>query len=239
MIPEPKSYGFSRGSLAAEVRDRAPRRPLPLGSARQMSELPQFAFFTPALLHLYGKIPEHAWVQLIHENPGLHLYYHRFDQPPFAGLLHAGTGEASWNHAICAVEAVFFAALLRALANTVVREIEGPVIRYFPQELRLLDPVAVQSSRLILEATPIVSVTGFAVDSTAGRVVFLNPESPRLGRPTAWRLPPSADTRAYAAALTEHNNPLAHGVQDAWRSVLQRTNLRLRPGQRLEDFPES
>ena len=230
---DPTPYGVKQitPAYAAVAGGRAPRQPLPCSPLANGSDLAaEYEFFTPALLHLYGRVVEAAWADVVHAHPGLVYYFVKFDLPLFSGL-QSESGSVDWNHVLFGVRRAYYPHVLRHLANCVMFDpVEKIVLRYFPQDVRLLDPFRLRRDRIVTTETPVLSITGFGVTGPDWKIGFVPPADLKAGKPTAYRVRSSGRSREYAAAVVAGENPLRQTVKDSWKYALDRWQMKLLKG---------
>lgn len=219
--------------------DRARRLPFPKPWPESVSALAgAYEFFTPAVLHLQGRLVEAAWIDMLHQAPGMALYFAKFDQPLFSGL-ETADGSPDWNHVLFAVRGEYFSHVVRFLANCVIRDaVTGEVRCYFPQEVAVLDPFAMTRSRIVTSMTPKVSVASFGVTTSKWRYGISPASDLNTMKPRGARAPSRGTAAAYAAAFAAGKNPVQESVRDLWKYILKSRNLKLRnSSQTIEDAP--
>lgn len=186
---------------------------LAVGSARSLTDLSEYVFFTPAVLYLWGDFYDGPLLDFMWERrENVKLYYKIFRCPVFRGLCTPG-GPKEWNHVLWAVRRDQWQPLCDFLLTISLSfSEEKRLVRYGERSVRIDDPLAVDASALIGGCFPRVSVTAFGVISSQGQVVLKEPTvsaySAEASLPGVVFLPPSAEAQVEARALYGGYNPL-------------------------------
>lgn len=118
--------------------------PLVLGNAKSLTELlPDYAFFTPAILYLYGGFRDAPLADFVAVHTGVEFYYHKFSRALFSGLDARSNGDKTWNYALWAVRREYWDAFSAWLINTTLTYAEDQMVaRIGEQSLTVADPLA-------------------------------------------------------------------------------------------------
>ncbi len=177
-----------------------PKQLLPVGQATSLAELAgEFAFFTPAVLYLYGGLTDEPLGDFRQTYGGpADVYHYRFPHRLFSGL-DAPCGDREWNHALWAVRRHVWPALRDFYLSIMVLD---PVARTASQvaytDVEVLDSLAAAHMRW--ETRPAVTVAAFGIDGSDRRLV-VRPSADVLKHPPRLvRLPPTEAMRRAAAA---------------------------------------
>lgn len=176
-----------------------PKHELVLGRGDSLSALSgRFAFFTVAIPYVYGGMSDMLWFELSgelrHELP---LFFWKGSVPMFSGL--EVDGDADWNYAIWATEAMYWPVLEDYLLSAVFFDpFRGSACGFGSQSLTVVDAAAA-SWRLVGAAVPLVRVVSFGINGSDRRVAF-SPTDASAGTPSVRCFPPDGNMLKFASA---------------------------------------
>jgi hypothetical protein len=207
--PKPAKEGTRWVGPPVDANGRVVKHPFGVGNAESLAALAgAFAFFTPALLYLYGGFRDGMLIDFM-EGLGrdVPIYYRRFGRPLFARL-EASDGSPDWNHALWAVHRDDYEPLAAFLLDSVLKDsVRRRVIRYAEQELEVADPVALDR-RSVVDSLPTVAVQVWAVNASHGIAALRRPAGQPAALPALAFLPPAREVVVYAEALYKDRNPV-------------------------------
>ena len=136
----------------------------------------EYAFFTPALMYLYGAFYDGPLIDFMHEiREQVPLYYRRFRRPLFRGL-ETADGNTDWNHALWVVRREHYQRLSDFIMTlTFMFREEERIICFGEQDLTIFDPLAADRCTVWRENMPTLSVRAFGINSNTFRAAFIIP----------------------------------------------------------------
>lgn len=187
---------------------RLPKRPLAFNGQLKYAApfCERFAFFTPAILYLWGRFDEALLFHFLElQGCRVDLFHTRFTRPLFQGL-EAPNGDADWNRVLWAVERPFWKPLEdHLLAAVCTDRREKMVFRYASQDLTVADPLFLDRCLLAPPRVPVMPITAFGVKCNR-YTVALEPGDSSFGLPRlAWH-PPDRQCQAYAKTIFEKHD---------------------------------
>ena len=185
-----------------------PKRLLTFGDrVKQLSPYgDRFAFFTPAVLYLWGRFPDQILFHFLeHQGCRVDFFHMKFARPLFQGLT-APNGDADWNHVLWAIERPHWQAFEdHVLAAVLTDTPRGLVIRYGAQDLAITDPVANDQSLLISGEIPLCPITAFGVRSNLCQISLVS-RAPGLVPDVVWH-GSDAQCNLYASVMFQQRAP--------------------------------
>lgn len=170
----PYREGTTAGGQPLDARGFVKKEPLRLGRANSLLELAEeYAFFTPAVLYLYGRFRDAPLADFLHMFPDAKLYYRKFDRPIFRGLEAPSNKNPDWNFVLWAVHTSYWRPLCDFLVSlTFTYEDESALAGVGEQQLSVIDPLAADLSVLYRNDLPQLTVTAFGLNGSRFRAAF-------------------------------------------------------------------
>lgn len=196
---KPRAEGVTYSGPALDLRTgRIVRHKLPLTpGCRALTEL-DMAFFTPAILYLYGGFTDAPFVDyMLGLGRDVRIFEHVFSKPVFVGLIDAKAySEYHWNYTLWAVDAPDAKGLGDHLCSVATADSKKKTFtRVGQQELVIPDPLARERD----PANPqTLRITAFGLDGSEFQAGFL---PGARGLPGVVKQAPSDALVAQAAAL--------------------------------------
>ncbi len=223
-VLEPTPEGFEATDSVLDADGFIKKYPLRLGNAKSLLEMSdEYTFFTPAILYLHGRFRDAPLADFTYMlAPDCKFYFHRFAKPIFRGLVALSNGNADWNYVLWAVPKQHWDALAAWLVSvTLTYEDEKMVAGIGEQELRIVDPLAVDKNVIWHNGIPTMTVYAFGINSSrcqAGLAVSpsIITEPPRLVLKE-----PDDGMKVFATALYDGRNPLDAKAYHKWKSTLK------------------
>lgn len=195
--PPPLAATHPVDGRIADADGVVPKNRMTWTRARSLADMQErFAFFTPAILYLYGGFRDQMLADFAARHPDLEVWwgFTLFDQPLFRGLV-APDGDDAWNHALWCVPIETYKRLRPYLASV--------ALSYEPTRW-----FAETGVRPVVIPDPIRRVTSMTVDvfgfSATDGTLYMK-EGPL---PTLAKAPPSRDVGVFREAILEGENPL-------------------------------
>lgn len=198
----PAEEGVVAGDTVLDENGFVPKYPLAVGAAESLAALTaEYAFFTPAVLYLYGGFTDAPLADFANSRAGdFRIYYKLFDRPLFRGLEAPSNGDRAWNHALWAVGRGVWDAFSTFLLSLTLADAAGRfVYGVGARTLSVPDPIA---------GRPGVAVEAFGVNGSLFRA-GLAPAPLAVDRPRLVKLAPDPAMVAFAAAWFGGGNPVA------------------------------
>jgi hypothetical protein len=203
----PKAEGTRYLGPACDERGFVLKRKLPVGPARALAELAaEYAFFSPAILYLYGAFTDGPFVDLMFElNRDVALYHHRFRRPLFRGLEARSNGDPGWNYVLWAVRKDDWAFLRDYLVSLkFCHEEHRWVVRIGERPLLIVDPLVADRGQLLPGGG--VEVTAFGIYTNKFCCGLVDHE--KLARPPVLTIGPAhPELAVWAEARFAGGNP--------------------------------
>lgn len=204
---QPRPEGMKAGPTVDE-RGVVRKYELRVGQAKRLAELlPEYAFFTPALLYLKGGFRDTPLADFSHQT-GCVYYYKKFARPIFQGL-ESDTGDPDWNFVLWACSRSLWPALANFLVSlTLVDPERRNVVGVGEQAMAVADPLLADSNSLVTGVRSLIPVTGFGVNGNCGRWALQPPRQPLIEKPVLLTAGPDPEMILFARALRLGANPV-------------------------------
>ena len=225
----PLPYGLSSGGTAEAV-DPVQQRRLKIAGYRSLAGVAdEFAFYTPAIVHLYGNLTFDPLTEFIRDyGKDAESFSMSFSKPVFSGL--DCEGDESWNYVLYAMPHEHWPHYLNWLQGVgLCDEARKLFLRIRHTELRVADPLQMEYQAFVRPDTATIAVHGLALETNAGSYYLNKPQDPLMHLPKLSRLPPSGLSSEAFVALALHPESVA---------APQLQNLQMPVTQRFEDLPE-
>jgi hypothetical protein len=186
------------------------KQELRIGSAESLAVLAEeYAFFTPAVLYMYGQFYDGPLVDLMYERQeNIPLYYKKFHRPIFRGL-ETPDGDTSWNHAMWAVRRDHLPILADFIIGiTFVVHESRQVIRFGEHFLTIADPLAMDRAVVYDPRLPRLSIRVFGVNGSRFRAALKQGKSALMDPPTLQFYDSDETMKLFADATFNGRNPL-------------------------------
>ncbi len=176
-----------------------PKQPVLWSKAKSLAAMQErFAFFSPAVLYLYGRLEDQMLADFGARRPDLEVWYGYtlFDRQIFRGLTHPD-GDARWNHALWCMPKATYPAFRAHIASIVVNDSRlkwRALYDAVQVDLAIPDPIYPLGS---------MEIDVFGVKASTGTFFMQQSPVPRLRRG-----PVHADLGVYMKALLDGDNPL-------------------------------
>lgn len=204
-MPPPATEGVVAVDTVLSAAGFIEKHPLRIGPAKSLRDLePEYAFFTPAVLYLYGGFRDAPLADFVHGNPGAQFFYHKFPRAMFRGLDARSNGDTAWNYVLWAVRRDYWAAFAAWMVGTTLTYAEDKmVIRVAEQAVVVTDPLGDPLG--YYPAGPAkVTVAAFGLYGSR----FVIAIAPDADKPRVHVGDPAPDMAVFAAALYGGDNPL-------------------------------
>lgn len=163
------------------------------GSADRLSVFPQYRFFTPGLLYLFGHFFDQPLIQFMaHINREIVYLHHRFETQIFDGMYTAAT-DTDWDHVLWAIEEQEWSEFENfMLSITLCDSDDQKTYRIGVQDILIPDPLWYDCNRFSSATPPLQMIQVFGVNGSHECVAMiprLNPcLRPKVGffRPQAY-----------------------------------------------------
>lgn len=170
----------------------------------------EYAFFTPAILYLYGGFRDAPLADLAYMT-GIEtkFYYRKFEKRIFDGLDAPSNGNTDWNFVLWAVRKEHWTLVSDWLVSITLTYAElGEVAGIGQQEFDVVDPLAADRSAVYHDGLPRIRVAAFGLNGSRFRAYLRTDASPLQVRPRLAFDNAAADMKVFASALYGGNNPI-------------------------------
>ncbi len=183
------------------------KKALDLRAATGLDQLPDLTFFSPALPYLFGGFREIYWSEWMRDlGHDVELFYYKFEQPVFEGL-KSRTQDPAWNYGLMACWTVDWDALVNFFCGlTITNRQTREATRYGVQELRILDPLAMDRRKVFVGDQKRTTLNVFGLYGNLGVAYFEQPTPD--ARPKLAFKPPDPKMVRFADAYFKEHNPL-------------------------------
>ena len=163
--PKPKSDKFYEFKPF-----RVPKYRIEFQRAGKLSDVPGYVWYTPAPIYIWGRYSEINLGDLVSQFD-VQVFWYKFDKPIFQGF--TVNGDPSWNHVLWAAREDQWKTIVDTILETVQFDVpNAKLYQYALQNLKIYDPLSVDTERLITPNTPVVDVKVFAVLSNDKQYAF-------------------------------------------------------------------
>lgn len=213
--------GLTPGSIYANDQI-APQRSFNIGGLRELGGLSrEYAFYTPALLHLHAQLTFDPLSEFLKDYkqdvPSLSL---TFDTPLFFGL--ALPDDKSWNHVLFAMPHDYwpdYQNWLRSLA--LLNRAEEKLSRVRVSPLEIADPLWLQHATIVPLHVPKITVHALCIETNKDAYYLSQPLNVLSDVPRALRI-----LRVYKDTI-EFASDLLEGRQPTFESYVPEHNLEM------------
>jgi hypothetical protein len=149
---------------------RVPKYRVTFQQAGKLADVPGYVWYTPAPIYIWGRYSEVNLGDLVQQFD-VQIFWYRFDKPVFTGF--AVNDDHGWNHVLWAAREDQWKTIVDTILETVQFDLpNAKLYQYALQNLKVYDPLSVDTERLVTPNTPIVDVKAFAVLSNERQYAF-------------------------------------------------------------------
>ena len=145
---------------------RVPKYQIKFDRAERISDIEGYMWYSPAALYAWGRFTDVNLAEIV-SREDIKVFWYKFDKPIFSNF------GKDWNHTLWAAALDDWPKIVDGVLETVQFDIPNKTLyQYALQEVEVLDPLAVDVQRVVLSATPSVTVSSFAVLSNQAQYAF-------------------------------------------------------------------
>ena len=145
---------------------RVPKYRIKFENAKRLSDIDGYLWYTPAALYLWGRFSETNLGEIV-SRTDIKIFWYKFDKPIFQNF------DVDWNHLLWASSVEDWIKLVDGILETVQFDIpKKELYQYGLQSLDILDPLYIDTNRIVDEKTPVVPIKSFGVLSNKRQIAF-------------------------------------------------------------------
>ena len=149
---------------------RVPKYRVEFQNAKKLDDVPGYIWYTPAPLYIWGRYSETNLSDIVRQFD-VKIFWYRFDKPIFSGFTIGD--DPTWNHVLWAAQEEQWKKLYDTVLETVQIDVaNAKLYQYALQTLKIYDPLAVDTERLVTAKTPVIEIKAFAVLSNERQYAF-------------------------------------------------------------------